>query len=342
VRILFVCKKSNSYGFKTYTRRSSGLWNSTRFIVEGLKKRGVHAEIVEVVDNNCIDREVKAFKPDAVVIEALWVVPEKFPILKKLYPKVKWFIHMHSGMPFLANEGIAMDWVPKYAAQGIGIIANSRDAYDGFRCILNKDQVTFLPNVYISHIAPTVHRDWSSKHIDVGCFGAIRPMKNHLIQALASIRFANETGRKLRFHINASRIESGGVPVMKNLLNLFAAHPEHELVQLPWMEPEEFINYLHCEIDIGLQVSMTETFNVVTADYVTAGCPIVISDEITWASRFNKVSDGSVEQIVEKMHWVLHKSWLIRWNQKLLQWHSCNAQEDWFEFVHRHLRHLKK
>lgn len=87
-RVLFICKKNNNYGFVSYSKKNSGLFNSTRFIVEALVARGIDAGIVEVTDNNDIDREVTQFKADIVVIEALWVVPEKFLVLQKLHTNV--------------------------------------------------------------------------------------------------------------------------------------------------------------------------------------------------------------------------------------------------------------
>lgn len=334
MRILFICKKNETYGFTSYTRRSSGLYNSTRFIVEGLRARGVHAEIIEVVDNNCIDREVTKFKPDVVVIEALWVVPEKFPILKRLHPKVKWFVHMHSGMPFLALEGIAMDWLPRYARKGVGIIANSPESFDAFRVFLDCDEVDYLPNVYIPEFKKPVHVKQNKTHLDVGCFGALRPMKNHLLQALAAIRFAEEKGLLCRFHVNASRIEVGGQPVLKNLVELFHHSKIHTLVKHHWMEPDEFLSLLHSHIDIGLQVSLTETFNVVSADYVTAGIPVVTSKEVPWVSGLSQACDNSVEDIVSKMHRAYDFRSIIRWNQQLLEWTSRNAQSLWFDWVY--------
>lgn len=333
MRIQFICKKNENYGFQSYTRRSSGLWNSTRFISESLSRRGVHAEIIEVNDNNDIDRNLKRFKPDICVIEALWVVPEKFPILQKLHPNVKFFVHMHSGMPFLALEGIAMLWVNAYPKVNVGLISNSPESHEAYRCILSRDEVTYLPNVYVPEFMAPVNPPTDKCPIDVGCFGAVRPMKNHLLQALASIKFARERGATLRFHINASRVETGGSPVLKNLIQLFDATPDAELVQCQWMEPEDFLNYLHCKIDIGLQVSLTETFNVVGADYVTAGIPFVCSKEVSWASGWSKVVDNSADAIVEAMHAVYGSYWKIRWNQRNLAAHSENAQRMWYDFV---------
>lgn len=331
MKILFICKINTCYSFVSYTRRSSGLYNSTRFIVEGLVKKGVDAKIIEVRDNNDIDREVTAFKPDVVIIEALWVVPEKFPVLQKLHPKVKWFVHLHSHMPFIALEGIAMEWIIKYASQGIGMIANSRPSYEALRCILSENEIIYLENVYITKPRRANFKN-AKKCIDVGCFGAIRPLKNHLLQALAAIRFAKEIGKDLRFHINGSRVETGGQPVLKNLVALFDATPNAELVQSKWNEPEEFLDLLQT-MDIGMQVSLTETFNVVSADYVTAGIPIVVSKEVAWASAASKAKDDSVESIVMKMHDVYKNQTEVEQNQLLLIEHSRRAQKAWYQFA---------
>lgn len=332
MRVLFIVKKNSNYGFQTYCKRSSGLYNSTRFIVESLASRGVHAEIVEVIDNNDIDREVTKFKPDIVVIEALWVVPEKFPILKKLHPTVKWFCHLHSHMPFLALEGNSMDWIHRYAEQDIGLIANSSESYDALRAVLSRKEIIYLPNVYISE--PRRMTGAFSEHVvNIGCFGAIRPLKNQLLQALAAIEFSKQICKKLRFHINSSRVETGGDPILKNLIQLFNDTSNTELVLTKWNEPEEFLDLLHNEIDIGMQVSLTETFNVVSADYVTAGVPIVVSKEVKWASDWNKAEDDSITDIVRIMHRVYDGSLLVKWNQHLLLKFSENAQIAWYEWV---------
>ena len=69
------------------------------------------ASFVQVVDNNDIDREIVKFQPTVVIIEAFWVVPDKFDILKILHPKVVLVVRNHSEIPFLANEGVAFEWL---------------------------------------------------------------------------------------------------------------------------------------------------------------------------------------------------------------------------------------
>jgi len=148
-KILFICKKRKTYGTGPYTHIvSSGLLNSARFVNDMLVENGIDSTIIEVIDNNCIDREVKKHNPTHVIIEALWVVPEKFEILTKLHPKVKWIIRIHSEVPFIANEGIAMDWIFKYLNYPKVIVSvNSLRALTEFNAITPKPML-FLPNYY--------------------------------------------------------------------------------------------------------------------------------------------------------------------------------------------------
>ena len=112
-KVLFILKKRQT-SHTGYASVSSGLLNSAKFVSDMLNKNGIESHLVEVNDNNCIDREVTKFKPTHVIIEALWVVPQKFEVLTKLHPNVQWIIRLHSDISFLANEGIAIEWIYEY------------------------------------------------------------------------------------------------------------------------------------------------------------------------------------------------------------------------------------
>lgn len=314
-RILFILKhrevvddRGNEVSRKEL---SSGLANSARFVHAMLVGEHVESEIVQVIDNNDIDREVSKFKPTHVIIEAFWVVPEKFDVLQMLHPNVTWIIRAHSDIPFLANEGIAMDWLLKYAEHEKVIIgSNSEFSVRDFRTILaaahpDWDQhkvvykVPYLPNFYPFKF----HRKHTKKDdgvLDIACFGAVRPLKNHLIQAVAAIEYASMVGKYLRFHINGDRAEQGGHNNVKNLRDLFAALPNAELVEEPWMTHADFLDLLS-RMDIGMQVTFTETFNIVSADMAVCELPIVVSEEVKWAHRSCKTACTSSEEIVDKL-----------------------------------------
>lgn len=294
LRILFLLKqKQTSAGWCGYSDQpaSSGLYNSATFVVSMLKSLGYIVELVHVVDANDIDREVHKFNPTHVVLEAIWVPPTKFKDLTRIHPKVKWTVRIHSEIPFLANEGMALTWLLEYVKYvNVGIAANSLRALNELRAILSKsisthlldEKVQYLPNFYPPITNIIGHPKDDKLTLDVGCFGAIRPMKNQLIQAVAAVEAAEKMGKNLRFHINGTRIEQGGENVLKNIKALME-FTKNELVIEPWVDHESFLKLI-AKMDIGLQVSFSETFNIVAADMVSVNIPVVLSSEVYWAS----------------------------------------------------------
>ena len=191
-----------------------------------LTDAGIPAELEVAIDNNCIDRLVNKHKPTHVIIEALWVVPSKFTVLTRLHPTVKWIIRLHSEMPFMAGEGMAMDWVGEYAKFPQLIIGvNASRMLTEIRSYLSvanrwtedntNNKVIYMPNFYPQdYVTKPFPKDkyW----VDIACFGAVRPLKNHMLQAVAALKFAKKIGKQLRFHINSGRIEMKGDSVMNN------------------------------------------------------------------------------------------------------------------------------
>ena len=291
-KVLFILKRNENYGAEQYSHvgLSTGLYNSALFMDEVLKKDHIESKMVVVTDNNDIDREVTEFKPTYVIIEALWVVPSKFDVLVKLHPNVKWVIRLHSEVPFLANEGMAMDWIGEYSKfDNIIISCNSPQTTKDIEFYMStklgiKKHIAFLPNFYPQQYK-TKSFNKKGDTIHIGCFGAIRPLKNHLIQAFAAIKFADEIGKKLHFHINCDRVEQKGEPILNNLISMFnhLEHKGHKLVHHEWSVREQFIQ-LCSTMDIGIQISFNETFNIVGADIVSQGVPLVSSPEIPWAN----------------------------------------------------------
>ena len=337
-RILFVVKKRTLPFYDSYSSAtivSSGLKNSARFVVDMINTTNNVAEFVEVTDNNCIDREVTAFKPDIVIIEALWVVPSKFEVLKKLHPNVKWIVRLHSETPFIAHEGVAMEWVHDYVKQGVFVGVNSTRIGGELSFTIPSRDIVYLPNYYpLTGKVPTHHRS-KGNIINIGCFGAIRPLKNHLIQAFAAIKFADDRGLTLHFHVNSGRIEDKGEPILRNLIGLFA-NTKHELIQHDWMNHEAFLDLLS-SMDISMQVSLTETFNIVTADAVSLNIPIVVSPEVTWVSSQFKADPLNSNNIVRTLNfvWQLSKLSLQHRNYKGLLAYNNSSKDQWISTIRR-------
>ena len=345
MKILIILKKrQDSSGSSPVLNISTGLYNSANYVNDMLHKLRIKSKLVIVIDNNDIDREVSTYKPTHVIIEALWVVPEKFDILSRLHPKVKWIIRTHSQTPFIANEGIAMKWIAEYLRKkNVYIACNSKEFFSNMRYFAKKEikddsKVLYLPNYYPEK-SVKMKRRTNDEYIDISCFGAIRPMKNHLIQAFAAVKFADIVGKKLRFHINGKRTEQKGENVLKNLENFFnnLDNNDYELINHEWLSTDEF-HSLCKKMNYGLQCSFSETFNIVAADTITSGVPVIGTKQIPWLSNMFTCNPNRVNSIV----FALIKSMIfydtnVRLNNFKLKSYSKKSKNVWKKFCEKEL-----
>jgi hypothetical protein len=358
-KALFICKQTNdnipsSYG---YFRTFSGLFNSAKFVSEMLHEEGFYSHIEIAHDNNDIDKLVTKHRPDVVFIEALWVVPEKFVVLHRLHPNVKWVVRLHSALPFLAMESLAVDWCVRYLINhdNVMVAPNMPSLVDDIGLMVSSlgidlRKIVYLPNYYpIEKHTPNYERhhtkcDGEDFIVNIGCFGAIRPFKNQLIQAVAAIKFANTIGAKLRFHINGNRIEQQGNSNLNNIRSLFQYQQKHELVEHAWQPHKGFIKLLET-MDMGMQVSFTETFNIVTADMVSLGIPVVTSSVIDWVNPDFYADPNSTQDIFETLlrTWESSKYHTQYTNREGLAEYDKIAKHLWTSFLdgthHHHKAH---
>ena len=344
-RILFVLKQRVEPSYTV----SSGLFNSAKFLVEMLNQTGTNAKLVEVVDNNSIDHEVRVYNPTHVIIEALWVVPEKFDILRKIYPTTIWIIRIHSNIPFISHEGIAIDWILKYVKMSKVYVAdNDSHTTDWLKSIVKKNyagyerKVLYLPNYY-----PVGNDDdWIdfSDTIEIGCFGAIRQLKNQLIQAMAAIEYAKRNNLKLYFHINSTRTDTEGQAILKNIRNLFSGMPrdQYTLVEHGWLSHLQFIELMKT-MNVSMQVSFSESFNIVSADAVSHGIPVVVSKEIFWADPKYYADPTSVDDITDTIKVAIRakrrQGWFFRrdTNRNRLAEYSEESKDIWRSTFKSHM-----
>lgn len=342
-RVLFILKRREDYSAALHYPGglSTGLFHSATFVKDMLRLHGVHASLVVVTDNNDIDREVTRYKPTHVVVEGLWVVPEKFDVLKILHPAVTWVVRLHSDIPFMSMEGMAMEWLIEYLRRGLTLAFNSNRILLEFlvyaRAVLGRQldlrRVVFLPNYYPKDLKPG-HRKPPGKIIDISCFGAIRPLKNTLMQAMAALDFAVREDRLLRFHINSGRVEGGGAPIMRNIVDMFAEleGSGHTLVTHEWTPREQFLK-LCASMDLGMQVSFSETFNIVAADHVSQGVPVVGSD-IPWLSvdvTADPVSSGDIQRAMR--HAFSHAPNGVSIEQRNLIMYDHDSVRAWLHYL---------
>jgi len=314
-RILFVLKRREDFDPDKHVELSQqcGLYNSIKYVHDMLLSNGFESQLSICIDNNCINGYIYKLKPDIVIVEALWVVPSKIRLLQSMYPNIKWIIRLHSAIPFLSVESSqSMKWLADYCRIDntfIGVndprLLNELSIYLS-NIIENKDtsssRIIYLPNYYPVNDNKKSKGLISDDTINIACFGAIRPFKNNMTQSLASIEFCKRKNKKLRFHINSGRNELNGGNVYENLIQLFSNldNNQYSLICHPWASRDDFLK-ICSEIDIGMQVSFTETFNIVGCDIITNGVPVIGSSEIPWLNKRYTASSQDIEEIIDKL-----------------------------------------
>lgn len=345
-RSLFILKIREDYSqdpsYSGSYQIATGMYNSAKFVVDELIAGGREAKLVLVNDNNDIDRVVTEYKPTHVFLEGLWVVPSKFPELMGLarHKDVKWIVRVHSEIPFLQSEGIAMEWIADYLRLGVYVAPNAPRAHEQLKWLAETllsaenaaKQIVYLPNCFPVDFSeyPVVEKKNDSEFINIACFGAYRPLKNHLQQAFIALRYAQSIGKKLRFHTNA-RIDSAGAQPIKNVSHLLKAVGA-ELVVHDWEDRETFLKSTQ-DVDLLLQVSISETFNIVAADAVLVGTPILVSKEISWA--YPTYGDPqSVADCLRKIQLIMgNKQFYINSNRAGLSIYASSSRRRWLTYL---------
>ena len=344
-KVLFVCKYlSGAYGdYNTDTQYSYpncayGLWNSAKFMVNYLTSVKIPASLVTAIDANSIDRLVTENNPDIVMIEALWVTPEKLDELIGLrrHRKRTWIVRTHSDWSFISGEGMAVTWLKAYKKlqdkypRRFYLAPNTVNMTNEEQSFLNLATV-YLPNVYCPSQPKSIHKPnvVTNDTINIASFGALRPLKNSFIQALVAIEIADSLGHNLNFHINATTIEVSCNPILKNIRALFHGDNKHKLVEHGWEDHSTFMNTV-ATMNLGLQISFTETFNIVAADFVWNALPIVTSPAIYWLPATCKTSTTSITNIVTTaLYCWTHQNTIVAEAQNLLALYNSNAGKIW-------------
>lgn len=328
---------------------SHGLSNSASFVVQMLVDAGIEASLVHVYSDNDIWKEIKAYDPTHVVIEAFWMRPKKLDDLQPIFPNVKFIIRGHSSTPFLAHDSEGFKWALSYLTYpGAAVAPNDLRHLKEMRFLAQQvfgsgasqafieRKVPYLPNFYPDDGCASAgqHQDHDHTFIDIGCFGAARPFKNMVAQGIAAQMFASQIGRRLRFHINGDRIECGGGPTVKNLEWIFDVDHNAELVRHDWMPHDEF-KALVASMDITMQVSFAETFNIVAADAASQGVPVVGSSEIPWLPAPFCADPTDPDDIVR----VMHHAWDTRFENRFvspvraaLRKYAANTRAVWLDY----------
>lgn len=274
-----------------------------------------------------------------VVIGAPWVSPLDLQHLAMKFPSITLAVVSHSNVAFLGADVRGIDYIREMAL----LTRTFTNFHVGGNCkkfakwlhAAYDVPVPYLPNLYdttsfVPHKPHHGGRVGSSGEIQVGCFGANRPLKNSITAAGAVLAMSKTHNVNVAFHVNVGRPEgSRTLPAIKQMLS---GRPRVRLVEDSWRDWSKF-RELVGTMDILLQPSFTESFNLVTADGVAEGVPSAVSDALEWVpSTWMATADDAMDLAQVAMH-LLQDPTAINHGRTALQSYVTEGERYWVDWL---------
>jgi hypothetical protein len=280
-----------------------GLGVNALHTVRVMRRAGVVVEAASVADPADV-RARLAERPGVThcVIEAPWVPRDAMADLLRAFPKVHFLVRSHSQIGFLQIEPGAIQLLRELLtlqdnSLNLTVATNSLTLKRFFETAYG-GHTLYLPNLYdLERVARKRDVTHTSRTLRIGSFGALRLLKNHTTAAAAALMLARRRGCDLEFSVSVENDTMGGAAVLDALRKMFADLKWAKLVERPWEDWATFRQTVS-GMDLCLQVSMTETFNITTADAVAEGVPCVVSPCIEWAPDYWKADTDRLEDVV--------------------------------------------
>ena len=292
VRVALVCKD-----FSSNQVSHVGLRITADYTAKTLRQNGIWAEswgantsqdiATKIRNHNQISLARKDVPLSHVVISAPWVASKDISGLAQEFSEVNFVTVSHSSVGFLSADPNAI----KILRETSDLQMTTHNVFVGGNCRKFTDwatsawgvNVVCLPNLYCTSENFTNRvRNWrEGDTLRIGLFGANRPLKNHVSGAAGVADLAARLGTPIELFISSGRDEGGSTQAIKEITS---GIPNLKVTYTGWLTWPDFRRLLRT-LDLVFQVSHTESFNVVTADSISEGVPVVVGPAINWAPK---------------------------------------------------------
>jgi len=253
-----------------------------------LKKHGIACSIIPIVNVRQLEENLtKDESITHVVISAPWIPTVELQRLTFLFPRVEFAVNCHSNVGFLQADTNGVRLLREYIELDKGttnfVLAGNSAKFVRWVRQAYSTTCAYLPNMYYLDYSLRGNSPiYSGGVLRIGAFGATRPQKNLMSAAGAALEICSDLKVDTEFWISGGRAEGGGNTILNSVREMLKNVPGITLRELSWASWPQFRNIVR-RMHLLLQVSYTESFNMVTADGVAEGVPSVVSDAIEWA-----------------------------------------------------------
>lgn len=315
-----------------------GLGVNALHTVKVLRREKIRCDVFGVWTPEHIREKLKSL-PSAThaIIEAPWISAAETAKLLFEFPHVHFVVRAHSQIGFLQVEPGAIKILRDLLDMQEGVLNLTVSANSKKLCTFLEKTYTssclYLPNLYFLERA---HRHCDIDHgtrqkLRIGSFGALRLMKNHTTAAAAALMIAERRRCDLEFWVSVNR-EEHGKGVLQSLRNMFSGLPWAKLVEHPWQEWAKFRKTVG-HMDLCMQISFSETFNIVSSDAAAEQVPVVTSSAIEWVPSHWHADADSVEDVARVGMGLLSDPGSGRDGLEALQAYVVDATRTWVTYL---------
>ncbi len=321
-----------------------GLGVSALNTAKVLKRHGVPVRafaINSIVDLN--DFLIKHPGITHVVISAAWLPVLDLGKLVIKYPEIEFVVNIHSNVGFLQADSNGVRILGEYVhlqkeLLNFRISGNNREFVD-WLIEAYTIAALFLPNLYaLDHTVQMNRPLYNGGLLKIGAFGACRPLKNFMTAAGAAIGISKELRVPVEFWMNGGRPD-GGSTIERAIFQLLRQQPNVTLRILNWSTWPAFLDFIET-LHLMMQVSYTESFNMVTADGISRGVPSVVSHTIDWVPRRWIADSDDPLDVAQVGRNLITDPHAIIDGVRALERHNHNGLNAWAEFMDINIKFL--
>lgn len=338
VRALFLYRSFAA--FPGISHRGLGISSTNNMLV--LRQNGIDAivrglpsedKLRQTMDNNA--------GVTHVVSSAPWIRTTPLAYIVDQFPEVSFAVNCHSNWGFLQVESGAIKLIREEIdleayRHNFHVAGNSKPYCDALTGVYNAP-CTYLPNMYyLNDTVKDAKRRWADNggRWRIGLFGAPRKQKNMESGLVGILQAANEAGVMVEVVVNAGRNDNGEAT---NLLQAFRETvrglPYASLLEYQWAEWPDFRRMV-ATCDALVNVSTSETFNIVAADGASQSIPsVVVADAIRWAPPEWGARADDPGDIARKLLAILHDPGAGRRGLEALAAHNQESLGYWVRYL---------
>ncbi len=273
-----------------------------------------------------------------VVVSAPWLPTLVYQQLCMTHPEIVFAMSSHSNLPFLQYDGKGPQLLRESYRLAVGVsnfraVGNCR-RYTGFVSRTYGSPCWFLPNLYDlgNKTAHPHRRPMQNGPLRLGAFCATRQLKNLMSAVGAGLEVGNRLNRDVEIWISSGRDGTHAKPILQGMYALVDGLPWAKIVDNGWKSWPDFRTTIR-SMDLLLQPTFSETFNVVTADGIAEGVASVVTSAIDWAPQSWWANPDDVQDIADKAIALLNDSFAPQTGLQYLQDYINSGVGEWKNYL---------